>query len=93
MLSVARSLNEIHKIPRRVPVCLRVKYDAQIRGRSEHMQQGPESEPLATVFGQAELDLHVLDAGIQSFRRDCRQIGNAEVAADLLIEIHEGLTL
>ena len=48
-----------------------LKYDVQIRGRSEHMQQRPESERLTTVFGQAEVDFHVLDAGIESFRRDC----------------------
>jgi hypothetical protein len=30
----------------------------------------------------------VLDAGIGSFRLDCRQICNAKLAADLFIEVH-----
>jgi hypothetical protein len=35
-----------------------------------------------------EIDFHVLDAGVESFRWDCCKIGHAKVAADLIIEIH-----
>jgi hypothetical protein len=64
-------LNEIHEIPRRLTICLGLKYDVQIRGRSEHMEQGPESEPFATISRQTEVDFHAFDAGVQSFRWNC----------------------
>ena len=82
------SLNEVHEIPRRFTICIGLKHDIQIGSRSECIQEGPKCEALTTVFGQPEIDFHVLDAGIESFRRDCCQVRNAEVAADLLIEIH-----
>lgn len=34
------------------------------------MQQRPKSKPLASIFGQAKVDLHVLDAGVEGFRCD-----------------------
>ena len=73
-LRASRTLDEVQNIPRRLTFCLGLKYDIQIRGRSEDMQQRPEREPLTSVLGETEVDLHVIDAGIERSRRDCRQI-------------------
>ena len=48
----------------------------------------PIEQPLATILRQPEIDPHMLDAGVQGLGRDSRQVGNAEVAANLIIEIH-----
>ena len=52
------------------------------------MKQCPKGEALRTVCRQTKADFHVLDAGRESFRRNRCQICSAEIAADLIIEIH-----
>ena len=73
-LRATGSLDQVHEIPRCLTICLAFKCDIQIGRRSQSMQQCPEREPLATVLGQAEVDFHMLDAGVEGFRRDCGQI-------------------
>ena len=62
---------KIHEIPRSLAIGFLLEHDVQIRGRSERVQEGPEREPLTAVPGQAEVDFHMLDAGVESIRRDC----------------------
>ena len=46
------SLNQVHEVPCCLTICLTLKCDIQIRGRSQRMQQCPKGEPLTAVFGQ-----------------------------------------
>jgi len=68
------ALNEVHEIPRRLAIGLGLECDVQVRRRPQNMQQRPKSEPLTTVLRQAEVDLHVLDTGLQRFGRYLRQV-------------------
>ena len=52
----------------------------------EHRPQG--KTPPAILF-QAKIHLHMLDAGREHLGLYRRQIGGAEIALELVIEIHE----
>ena len=67
-------LNQIHEIPRCLTICGGLEYDVQVGRRPQRLQQRPKGKPLTSVPGQTEVDLHVFDAGVESFRWDCRQI-------------------
>jgi len=64
------SLNQVHEIPRCFTICLALKHNIEVRGRSQRVQQRPKGEPLTTVLGQTEIDFYMLDAGVESLRWD-----------------------
>ena len=68
-LKLARS-EEIHEVSRGFTFWFTLERDIQIRRRSERVQQCPKREALTQVRCQTEIDLHVLDAGIERFLRD-----------------------
>jgi len=81
--------DQVDEVARGLALRLVLERDVQVGGRSQRVKLCPESEAIAALLRQAEVDLHMFDAGRQRFRRDQSQVRSAKVAADLVVEVHE----
>ena len=54
------------------------------------MHHRPERKAARGVLLHAKIDGHVLDTGADGRRRDLRQVGCPEIAAELIIKVHFG---
>ena len=57
-------------------------------GAAPSMWSRPEREASAPVLLQSEIDLHALDAGGKRLGGQSGEVGGAEIAAQLVVEVH-----
>ena len=82
---------QIHEIPRRLAILLALERDVEIGRGAEHVEQRPEREAAAAVLREAEVDLHMLDPRLERLGAKRGEIGGAEIAAELVVEVHSSL--
>ena len=76
-------------VPRKEGKVSEVATVAEIWRGAEHVEQGPHRETAAAVLLQPELDEHLLDPALDRLGRQRVEIGRPEMAAQLLVEIHQ----
>ena len=90
-VTFARFIHHIHEIACRVAFALILKRDVKVRRDAEHVHQRPQREAAAGVGFEAEIDAHAFGARGVRLGMDRRDVGGAEIAAELVVEIHGGV--
>lgn len=89
--TVTRPVDHIHEVARQIALGRVLERDIEVGRDAEHVHQRPQGKAAAGVGFEAEIDAHAFGARGERLGVDRRKVGGAEIAGQLVVEIHGAL--